>query len=99
MFFESCEIVDFYDCSGRCKLSKWRFGNVKGWSLVFVHRWALFAGSIYSEIVREEIGVVVIDCWSLLTGGRSGRLDCIFENKYNLSYAFINKPLKIHIQL
>ena len=77
MFFESCEIVDFYDCSGRCKLSKWRFGNVKGWSLVFVHRWALFAGSIYSEIVREEIGVVVIDCWSLLTGGRSGRLDCI----------------------
>ena len=79
MFFESCEIVDFYDCSGRCKLSKWRFGNVKGWSLVFVHRWALFAGSIYSEIVREEIGVVVIDCWSLLTGGRSGRLDCTFK--------------------
>ncbi|KAH3752645.1 hypothetical protein DPMN_187266 [Dreissena polymorpha] len=34
---------------------------------------------IYSEIVREEIGVVVIDCWSLLTGGRSGRLDCTYH--------------------
>ena len=89
MFFESCEIVDFYDCSGRCKLSKWTFGNGKGRSLVFVRRWALFAGLIYSEIVREEIGVVVIDCWSLLTGGRSGRLDC--THKSNMASKMVAK--------
>ena len=55
---------------------KFDFGNVKLRSLVVVGRWALFAGTEYSEIVPGEINVVVIDNWSLFTGGRSGRLDC-----------------------
>jgi len=55
---------------------QWTFGNVKWRSLVFVRRWALFAGTIYSEIVREEIVVVFMDRWSLLKGGRWDRLDC-----------------------
>ena len=56
---------------------KFDFGNVKLRSLVVVGRWALFAGTEYSEIVPGEINVVVIDNWSLFTGGRSGRLDCV----------------------